>query len=150
MGTAHYTYIPQKAITSEITDIILNTVINKTFLIQEYGIHFLPNTLFITSWSFSKQINEGITISMYMYIDTRMVPNNRLAIWSCKDCSIKVLNRNISPVVNKTIFNTRDQRSITGWNFDLYTLIILLSLLLTILHVCYEMIGFLLHLPLKI
>ena len=80
MGTAHYTYIPQKAITSEITDIILNTVINKNVLNTRIRNTFLTKHSFYNELILSKQINEGITISMYMYIDTRMVPNNRLAI----------------------------------------------------------------------
>ena len=50
MGTAHYTYIPQKAITSEITDIILNTVINKSVLNTR-----IRNT-FLTKHSFYNEL----------------------------------------------------------------------------------------------
>ena len=50
MGTAHYTYIPQKAITSEIADIILNTVINKSVLNTR-----IRNT-FLTKHSFYNEL----------------------------------------------------------------------------------------------
>ncbi|EYA51722.1 hypothetical protein M114_3209 [Bacteroides fragilis str. 3986 N(B)22] len=50
MGTPHYTYIPQKAITSKITDIILNTVINKSVLNTR-----IRNT-FLTKHSFYNEL----------------------------------------------------------------------------------------------